>query len=75
MATTSDDGEVLEFIGTYTVTRTHSSDGDYLTAACSQCREIVTVPDKGLGRATIGTWKTRHQHRTLGGLSGGSCRG
>lgn len=35
-----------------------------ITGTCTACGEATTVPNKGLGRAVIGAWKTRHQHTT-----------
>lgn len=50
-------GEQVEQTDTYEITR----DGGELTAAC-QCGDGLVVPDKGLGRALLATWKTRHHH-------------
>lgn len=33
-----------------------------ITATCSVCGETKTVPNKGLGRATLTAWETQHQH-------------
>lgn len=33
-----------------------------ITETCPVCGETETVPNKGLGRAKIAAWRTRHQH-------------
>ena len=40
--------------------------GEELSEACDVCKESVTVPNKGLGRAVLAAWRTRHQHREEG---------
>lgn len=45
-------------LGSFTVLKR----AGYLSAMCNKCKEKTSVPDKGLGRATLATWKTRHQH-------------
>jgi hypothetical protein len=46
----------------FTLARTQSDGRDVLKVTCNGCRETTTQPDKGLGRASISAWKTRHQH-------------
>lgn len=29
---------------------------------CAVCGKSLSVPNKGLGRAKIAAWRTRHQH-------------
>lgn len=33
-----------------------------LHATCLICEAKCHVPDKGIGRANLAAWKTRHQH-------------
>lgn len=33
-----------------------------LRGTCGVCDEQCDVPNKGLGRATLAAWRTRHQH-------------
>lgn len=33
-----------------------------ITSACYLCEERVDFPDKGLGRAMLAAWESRHQH-------------
>lgn len=35
--------------------------GPTLTGTCS-LGHVLTVPDKGMGRATLAAWETQHQH-------------
>lgn len=35
-----------------------------LTATCLICGKKSSAPDKGIGRANLAAWRTRHQHRT-----------
>jgi hypothetical protein len=37
-------------------------EGDRLVGRCSTCGDKRTVPNKGLGRATLAAWESRHQH-------------
>lgn len=39
------------------VTTPHTLDG-----YCATCGDSFRVPNKGLGRASLAAWKTRHQH-------------
>lgn len=41
-------------------TRT-ATDGQ-VTASCDVCGKTCTMPDKGIGRANLAAWETRHQH-------------
>ena len=36
--------------------------GGVIYATCLGCGADTAQPDKGLGRAFVATWKTRHQH-------------
>ena len=36
--------------------------GSRIEAYCHVCEEGVDAPNKGLGRAVIAAWKSRHQH-------------
>jgi len=29
---------------------------------CGVCGDSIEAPDKGLGRAMVAAWRTRHQH-------------
>ena len=40
-------------------TRTKQKDGT-LHSACSECSEVRYAPDKGMGRATLAAWESRH---------------
>ena len=33
-----------------------------ITETCRVCGETESVPNKGLGRAKIAAWRTRHRH-------------
>ncbi len=33
-----------------------------IEATCGVCHMSITMPDKGLGRAMVATFKTQHQH-------------
>ena len=33
-----------------------------IKATCNVCGQSTTAPNKGLGRAKVAAWKTRHQH-------------
>lgn len=35
-----------------------------LRGTCLDCAATLSVPDKGIGRANLAAWKTRHQHAT-----------
>lgn len=37
--------------------------GGEIIAAC-KCGDGVSYPDKGMGRAFVAAWRTRHQHIT-----------
>jgi hypothetical protein len=37
-------------------------EGDTLMGRCSICGDKRTVPNKGLGRATLAAWESQHQH-------------
>lgn len=36
-----------------------------LDGYCAECGDSMRVPNKGLGRASVASWKTRHQHLDL----------
>lgn len=38
-----------------------------IAAKCDVCKETITVPNKGLGRAKLAAWVTQHQHTEEGG--------
>lgn len=33
-----------------------------LSEMCHVCKDSIEVPDKGIGRAILAAWRTRHQH-------------
>ena len=37
-------------------------DAGILTGFCLDCGQQNRQPDKGIGRANLAAWKTRHQH-------------
>ncbi|MFS0884940.1 hypothetical protein [Aeromicrobium sp. 179-A 4D2 NHS] len=43
-------------------TPTRVTTGGTITSTCGVCGETETAPDKGLGRAKVAAWETRHQH-------------
>jgi hypothetical protein len=53
----------------FTLVRTQSSGRGVLKVTCNVCGEKTSQFDKGLGRANIATWKTRHQHAELSSTS------
>lgn len=46
------------------ITVIHS--GAQLTGRCAVCGDVCDTVNRGLGRATLAAWRTRHQHRDLG---------
>lgn len=46
----------------FTLVRTQSGGRGVLRVTCNVCSEDTSQFDKGLGRANIAAWKTRHQH-------------
>jgi len=47
------------------VTRERKTDGDgrpIIVARCGKCGTTFIAPDKGLGRAHVAAFETRHQH-------------
>lgn len=39
---------------------------------CATCGDSMRVPNKGLGRANLAAWKSRHQHITPPVKTGGT---
>lgn len=35
---------------------------DTIVGKCHACGDRIQAPNKGLGRAVVATWRTRHQH-------------
>lgn len=44
------------------IVQTLSKDKTRIKATCQNCKEKKSVPNKGLGRASLAAWKTNHQH-------------
>ena len=42
------------------ITETKTPSG--IKAVCDICHKKIAVPNKGLGRAKLATWRTQHQH-------------
>ena len=41
---------------------TVTTTGSRIDAVCEVCGDGAEAPNKGLGRAVIAAWRTRHQH-------------
>jgi hypothetical protein len=46
-----------------TFNRTFDRPNDSIHEQCTVCAAVIEVPNKGLGRATLAAWRTRHQPR------------
>ena len=42
------------------ITETKTPSG--IKAVCTVCNKKIAVPNKGVGKAKLATWRTRHQH-------------
>jgi hypothetical protein len=49
--------------------------GGILHAVCMECAAATSQPDKGIGRANLAAWKTRHQHTQPTTDHGGQAAG